>query len=787
MKFTRSIFKTILPLDNISSEVICATLDKIGLEVESFEKLVAPKKVIVGKILACKKHPDAQKLNVCEVAIGGEEGEYQSLQIVCGAKNAREGIFVAVALEEAVLPQMTIKRAVLRGVESCGMLCSSIEIGFPKINDGIIELDNSLGELIIGKELLEYDAFNDEVFEISITPNRGDCMSIIGIARELSVGLNLEMQPLKMPKTSENSPGIGRVLQITTNEKYESSLMYKAIELRSIPTPCCVALFLAYNEALEEDWLSNVLGFATFYSGVILNAYPQDFCRLEDKDGIDKMLLKLKKDELGFESIYYKDRKLSTIGVESFSYKGFKHNKDKEFVVLEASNITPQIIAQKVLEANIKVDTKIFQRVSRGSNPDLKLGLDVFGSFLNDDRIVFYTDTQELLKVIKRESITIDILLLSTVIGCVLDKITIVNILKSLEFKVELPADENLLIATPPLFRHDVIGFQDIAEEIIRFVGIDNVPSQPLSFVQNNQINAESEFYHFQRKLSKKAIGVGFNEVVHFVFHNKEMLEKYGFETLEDKLELLNPITQDLNTLRSTLLMGLIQAAVYNKNNGFNAISFAEIGFTYNKKRQENIKMAFLQSGLVCQEHYPKTKGIKADFFAFADRISCVIGEFTLQAFQSNIKIFHPNQCAKIFRGKKEIGILAALHPALRESFGLEETYLCELDLKSLKDELPKVERYSKFQKVVRDLSILMPKEIPYYKLKETIQQLKIPHILKFYPLDVYRDESLEDQISLTIRFEIQSYEKTLEEKDIIEVMERVLAVLKTKHKAELR
>ncbi len=302
MKFTRSIFKTILPLDNISSEVICATLDKIGLEVESFEKLVAPKKVIVGKILACKKHPDAQKLNVCEVAIGGEEGEYQSLQIVCGAKNAREGIFVAVALEEAVLPQMTIKRAVLRGVESCGMLCSSIEIGFPKINDGIIELDNSLGELIIGKELLEYDAFNDEVFEISITPNRGDCMSIIGIARELSVGLNLEMQPLKMPKTSENSPGIGRVLQITTNEKYESSLMYKAIELRSIPTPCCVALFLAYNEALEEDWLSNVLGFATFYSGVILNAYPQDFCRLEDKDGIDKMLLKLKKDELGLEN-----------------------------------------------------------------------------------------------------------------------------------------------------------------------------------------------------------------------------------------------------------------------------------------------------------------------------------------------------------------------------------------------------------------------------------------------------------------------------------------------------
>ncbi|MDE5602988.1 MAG: phenylalanine--tRNA ligase subunit beta, partial [Helicobacter sp.] len=707
MKFTRSILKTILPLDNITSEAICTTLNKIGLEVESFEKLVAPKKVVVGKVLTCKKHPDAQKLNVCEVAIGGKEGEYEIRQIVCGAKNAREGIFVAVALEGAVLPEITIKKAVLRGIESCGMLCSSIEIGFPKINDGIMELDNTLGELIIGKELLEYDAFNDEIFEISITPNRGDCMSVMGIARELSVGLHLEMQPLKMPKISDNSPGIGRVLQITTNEKHESSLMYKAIELYSMPTPCCLALFLAYNEDLKEDWLSNVLSFATFYSGVILNAYPQSFCKLDDKNEIDKMVLKLKKDELGFESIYFKEKKLSTIGVESFAYKGFKPNRDKEFVVLEASYIPPEIIAQKVLEANIKVDSKIFQRVSRGSNPDLKVGLDVFESFLNDEGIVFYADTQELLKVSKKESITIDILLLSKVIGYVLDKITIVNILKALEFKVELSADENLVIVTPPLFRHDVVGFQDIAEEIIRFVGIDNVPSQSLSFVQNNQISKESEFYHFQRRLSKKAISVGFNEVVHFVFHNREMLEKYGFETLEEKLELLNPITQDLNALRSTLLMGLIQAAAYNKNNGFNVISFAEIGFAYNKKRQENIKMAFLQSGLVCEEHYPKPKGVKADFFAFADRISCVIGDFALQAFQSNIKIFHPNQCAKIFKGKKEIGILAAMHPALRETFGLEETYLCELDLKSLSDELPKIGRYSKFQKVVRDLSIL--------------------------------------------------------------------------------
>lgn len=137
-------------------------------KVESFQRNIAPKKVVVGKILECQKHPDATKLNVCQVAISGSEGAYQIRQIVCGAPNARAGINVAVALEGAELPQVTIQKAVLRGVESCGMLCSTTELGFPKVNDGIVELDESMGEIVIGKELSEYSHFNEEVFEISL-------------------------------------------------------------------------------------------------------------------------------------------------------------------------------------------------------------------------------------------------------------------------------------------------------------------------------------------------------------------------------------------------------------------------------------------------------------------------------------------------------------------------------------------------------------------------------------------------------------------------------------------
>lgn len=788
MIFTRSILNQVLSTENVSCEEICKTLNKIGLEVESFQKIIAPNKVVVGKILECQKHPDATKLNVCKVAVGGEEGAFETRQIVCGAPNARAGIYVAVALEGAELPQVTIQKAVLRGVESCGMLCSTTELGFPKVNDGIVELDSSIGELVIGKNLSEYPSFNEEVFEVSITPNRGDCMNLLGIARDLSVALKLERKAVcPMPKISENAPGIGRVLQVVANEKKQASLLYKVIEIQTFSLPLNVVLFLAYNEKLGNDWLSNALHFGTLFSGVLLNAYPQSICQLEDKNG--KIVLNLKKDAHGFECVYQEDKKLSIIGVSGYEtlQPKSKLENEKEFIILEASYIPPEVIAQKVMESKLKVDEKIFAFSSRGSNMDLNLGLSVLTNLFLSGEAVLYNDTQEVLNLPTKEPITIEIPLLSKVIGVELEKLQVINILKALEFKVDLPNDEKLLIATPPLFRHDVVGFQDIAEEVIRFVGIDNVPSAPLRFIQQDQTNEALKLYRYRRNLAKKAVSVGFNEVVHFLFESKEKLQRYGFPVLENQLELLNPITQDLNTLRSTLLVGLVRAAAQNRNNGFSAISFSEIGIVYDKWRNQSEKMAFLQSGLLSEELYPNAKGIKGDYYEFCDRVARVIGEFSLESFKSEISLFHSGQCAKVLQNGKEIGILASLHPQVALEFGLDSTYLCEVSLESIKNALPQVKMYSKFQKAQRDLSVVLDREIPYYKLKNAIQSLKIPHIVKFYPLDVYYDEALGDKLSLTLRFELQSEVKTLEEKEIEAAIHQVLEMLKADFNVELR
>lgn len=790
MIFTRSILNQILPIENISGEEICKVLNKIGLEVESFEKKVAPPKVVVGKILECQKHPDATKLNVCQVAIEEKEGEYQVRQIVCGAPNARVDIYVAVALEGAELPEITIKKANLRGVESCGMLCSTTELGFPKVNDGIVELDSSIGELVIGKELSEYPCFNEEVYEVSITPNRGDCMSLLGIARDLSVALKLERKALcPMPKISENAPGIGRVLQVVASEKHKTSLLFKVIEAKPFVLPLSAVLFLAYNERLCKDWLGNALCFGTLFSGVLLNAYLQDFCQLEDKNG--KVVLNLKKDSQGFECIYQEDKKLSTIGIRGYmenpSSTTRLNNKEREFIILEASYIPPEVISQQVMESKPKIDEKMFAYSSRGSNTDLQMGLSVLLNLFADNDSVVYNDTQELLDIQSKESITIEIPLLSRVIGVEIDRLQVVNLLRALEFKVEISNDENLIVATPPTFRHDILGFQDVAEEIIRFYGIDNVPSTPLVFVQQDQTNDALRLYRFRRNLAQKAIGVGFNEVVHFLFESKEKLQQYGFPLLGSQLELVNPITQDLNTLRSTLLLGLLRAAEQNRNNGFCAISLSEIGAVYDKWRNQSEKMAFLQSGFIREERYPNAKGIRGDYFEFCDRVARVIGEFTLEAFQSEISLFHPGQCAKVLQNGKEIGILATLHPQVALELGLDCTYLCEISLDSLKKALPKAKTYSKFQKAQRDLSVVLNREIPYYKLKAAIHKLNLSDVIGFYPLDIYQDESLGDKLSLTIRFELQSESKTLEEKDITATMDQILEILKTEFNVELR
>ena len=225
MIITRTWLEEFIDISRISTDEICKTLNSIGLEVDSVEKISIVPKVVIGKVLEKEKHPDADKLNICQVDLGT-----QTVQIVCGAKNVDAGQFVPVATVGCDMGNdFIIKEAKLRGVESNGMICSATELGLSKLNDGILELDNSIGELILGKELREYPKLNDEIIEIELTANRGDCLSINGIARELSAFYNIPFIEFDK-QINYNNFGIGQVLEVECDSNIQSSLIFKAID-----------------------------------------------------------------------------------------------------------------------------------------------------------------------------------------------------------------------------------------------------------------------------------------------------------------------------------------------------------------------------------------------------------------------------------------------------------------------------------------------------------------------------------------------------------------------------
>ena len=244
MIITRSWLSNFIDLSGISTDEICDKLNSIGLEIDNVKSFKVPKKVLVGKIISAEKHPNADKLQVCKLDLGTTERT-----IVCGAKNARKDIYVAVAVLGTILPNgLEIKPVKLRDVESDGMICSSEELGLPKLNDGILELDESIGRLITGKELLEYPIFNDDVIEIELTANRGNCLSIYGVARELSTIFDRSLQKIyPQEEDSKRSIGIARVLNVDFEQNLDSSLMYKVVDFNdNIDTPLLINLLLKF-------------------------------------------------------------------------------------------------------------------------------------------------------------------------------------------------------------------------------------------------------------------------------------------------------------------------------------------------------------------------------------------------------------------------------------------------------------------------------------------------------------------------------------------------------------
>ncbi len=743
---------------------LCEDLSRLGLEVESCIPCVAPKDVVVGKVLEKAPHKNAEKLSVCQVGVGKEV-----LQIVCGAKNVAPNQFVPVALNGALIGSTTIAKTELRGVESCGMICSSNELGFPKINDGILELDESVGELVLGKGLNEYAPFNTHVLEISLTPNRGDCLSVLGIAREISAFYHTPLKPIKALNFTPKSDFI----TLCADENIESHLAYYLICNHSLKTPLNIKLSLAHNNALSENDLNNFIEFSAHFSGVVMNAYSLDATPID---------LSVKNDENNLESVYINHQKRSTIAIKHQDQKDLS-----ECLLLEASYTDPISLSLKLhalKDKTLQKDNALIYRSARGSNPNLSDGL----NFLSTHLKATILESKQTKHVLKDRALKFKLEDITEILGLVIEEEKIQGILKNLGFKVSAKVSNSkpqILEVVAPNFRHDIKTIQDIAEEILRFVGIDHLISKPLDSVSNKKSNPHYDTHRFFENLKHKALACGFKEVVHYVFYSKEKQQKLGFEVLEDALELQNPITTELNTLRTSLVCGLLDASLRNKNLGFKSIALYEKGSVYNSKREEIQKLGFLASGLQKKESYPNAKGKAWDFYSFAECVSKVIGDFSLEKLTTQTPINHPYQSAKIIQNHKIIGVIAKIHPKVIQELDLFESYYAEIDASKLKRPAMLLKPFSIYPSSVRDLTLIIDENTAFSNIKKALKDAQIPNLSEILPLDIFKESN--NSIALSVRCVIHSLEKTLNDEEVNSAVQKALEILEKEFNARLK
>jgi phenylalanyl-tRNA synthetase beta chain len=604
---------------------------------------------------------------------------------------------------------------------------------------------------------------------------------VYGVARDLSAALDIEMKPFKYKQEERMKLGIARAAELHTEGEMDADLRYKLATIDQIKNSFLLQLRLAMVAVEAEGNLSKILAYATHTTGVILRAYNSDIFSNKDK----KVLVRVKSISKGILEVFANDKGMSVVGVEQSDEAIAKDDTQK--LLLEASYIHPDTLVEAVASTKLKTDD-LYYKTSRGSNPDLQFGLS-FLSLLMDrySDINCYEGSLDVTIERENEKVIVDAAEISSIVGMNVELNKIVTILQKLGFEITSMGDHVVAVSVP-LFRHDIKHIQDVSEEIVRIIGINNIEAKPFVFAEQPRLNDTTDRYKAKKALKSRAVGAGYYENVSYVFSDKLLLEKYGFAVTEASLELANPIAEELNTLRSTILINLLNAAKRNVSYSKKSIPLFEIGAIFDAQRTQREVMSFVFSGQVEGENVRNAgKPAMIDFASFTQKVGAAIGSFALLPCTAENGLIHPYQSANIVIDGKVCGYLAKLHPTVQEAFGLPVTFISEIDFELLLPQHINATPISKFQGVYKDLSVVIDKGMGYYEVAKVLKSLDLPMLKDIYPVDIYEDEKLGNKKSLTVRFFIQSMERTLEDSDIETVMGEIMSTLERECKAELR
>ena len=796
MKFSYSWLCEHLETDKTAIEIGDA-LTNLGLELESFTDYSSYSKFVVATIKDFKKHPNADRLNICKVDDGTN-----TYQVICGANNVKKGLKGIFAKDGMYIPgtQIHLKKGKIRGEISEGMLLSERELNLSDNHEGIIEL---LGNFENGTSAIEALKLNDPIFEIGITPNRGDCLGIRGVARDLSAKGFGKLKPLKFDKIEHlefESPISWNIKNDNNSCEYVVSRYFKNV-----------------SNSKSPDWLQNKLlslGLRPINALVdITNFITLDLGRplhVFDADKVEKQLdmrlansnekilaLDNKEYSLDVNTTVIADSKntLAIAGIIGGDFSGC--TDDTKNVFLEVALFNPNSVAKTGRSLGINSDARY--RFERGLDKNMVIeGLEYASYLINKICGGTVSKNIEAGKLLKHEhKINYNFDYFNKVIGFELDSQKQKKILDNLKFQIIEINDKECDLLVPS-WRNDIKNKIDIVEEIIRIYGYENikvsVPStstDDVSKINNSSINKK---FKAIKKLKKTLLANGISEVVTFSFHSTKAHEILKGDAT---LKISNAISDDQSFMRNSMIFNHLESAELNFKKGFKKIKLFEIGPIYNSSQsQENILSLLISSEENTNSIY---KSEKFNFYSLSKLLSNLISSlnFDIKQFhisRSTSNIFHPGQSAELYMGKKLIARYGKVHPLVMEEFSkLKDTYAIEIFFENLPiDSISRITTNnildSQFQFSEKDFSFIFEKEQNLFEVQRFVKGVDKNLIKSVEFFDLYVSKDLGDNSkSVTFRVTIQSKDKTLEDKDLDQLHKNILEKVSNKFKAKIR
>jgi len=787
MKASISWLKDYTPI-NMDVHLLADALTMAGLEVEAVtDRFGWLNRVVVGRIVEIEPHPNADKLKLVKVDVG-----FQTLAVVCGAPNVSNDILAPVAMPGTVFPNgLALEKSIIRNIESEGMICSEAELGLGKDKSGIMILSPSLN---VGEKLSKALELSDAMIEVDLTPNRPDCLSMIGIAREIG---GIQKTKIQYPETNLSDSGndITGFTSVTIKDpdhcpRYAARLV---TDITVAPSPFWLADRLVSVGLKPINNIVDITNFVLMETGQPLHAF--DYNRLAE----NRIVVRRANEGELFTTLDMNERKLTSDmlmicdGEKPVAVGGVMGGLNSEIeetttkVLIESAYFDP--VSIRKTSKKLGLSTEASHRFERGVDPEgivsalnraARLMAEIGGGKLINGMIDEYP------KKIQVKTITLKVKETNRLLGTDLNRDEIKKLLESIEFSVK-KIDAETLKVVPPSFRVDIERPQDLMEEVARLSGYNNIPTTFPAMPANAR--KPLKLLDFRSRIIHLMTGFGFSETINYSFINKLSCDRLNLPSDDyrrNTVNILNPLTEDQAVMRTSLVPGLLETVYRNISKQQKNLKFFEIGKVYIKKGKDNLPdetemIAGLWTGVQFDASwYAKEtpcdffdikgavegllKGMKIDSIRFSSRFSGLADD--LCAYTK------PGYTARILSDKEILGLVGELHPLVLRNFDLKQAvYIFELNIDSLIKLLPETiqsKPIPKFPTVPRDITIIVNKDTEAGAILNCIENIQEQLIENIHLFDVFTGDPIPPgQKSVSIRVTYRSNKKTLEDEDV--------------------